>query len=948
MHLRLSPLSICRTPVFSVDEKLENVWDRLKTYIEEASPTFFEIIKNYDYASLELLDQKARFTIWKYFNRAKFRATPYGNFAAFSLVPLSKGSLSDPVILSAKPLNHRFPNWKEQVNINMDPKWLLRHCHFLRSNTSSYICGDELRYVNIQDGFFELSATITEKTILDTLSFCHAKRTVAEVQSFIQATNNLDKSIADYFLQQLIFFQLLITDFHPNIIGNDYFNRIGYAFAQKKDDYIIAERPRISGHLPEEKMRVLLELTDFLSRHISAPASTALNEFKEQFSRKFENRSIPLLRALDPEIGTGYRSLTQDKEENQLIQDLNALKDPHRSAPDSLTYPALHQFILNGLLQQKPVQLEDYQSKEKPSRISVANTFSVLLQYSGDFLVVDQIGGATANALLGRFSMASEELMELGIKYSETEQEANPDVLFFDIAYQLETHTDNINRRRAIYTYELPILSWSESEHIIDPDDILVSISANEVVLHSIKYGKRLVPRLASAYNYNRSDLALYRFLSDLQHQNLQSSLSISASDIFPGLVHYERIAYRNVILSAEKWLVPKQVCSYTDINQARADLQIWLSGIKLERPFKCGSTDQTLTFFPEVKEDMTAFLLFCRNKTGLYIEETFIPPSSIIKDENNRSYISEFIINLQHRKQLYLPSPTINQHDVSPSATCLPGSDWLYFEIYCHSSKSNSILLHLRKKFLASYSSKFKNWFFIRYNDPAYHIRLRVHLRDKANVGECIKALADLAEPLIHTGIISDLQIKTYRKETERYGIQRIHNAEKCFGTDSNLVLTLISRAHTTHSFYSLSIILLENVFSGMELDPGDQLKFTENMANIFSAEMNVSQEGLKKINQGYKDFMNDISALTFSKQLLRKLQLTSDSFLKTLETGTESEKNKVLSDLFHMHVNRLFSSDQRMHEMIIYCYLTRILKMRSGRLKQLDHNNSKQSLMS
>lgn len=936
MKLTLSPFSICRTPVFSIHEQPGNVWEKLKIYIHESSPAFFEIIKDCQYADLPSLEPRIRFTVWKYFNRARFRATPYGNFAAFSIVPVSRDNQPDHIILSEKTSVHRFANWQEKENISFDPKWLSNHAAFLRTNTTGYLCDQELRFINIEDSSFELSSVTVEKTMLATLDFCRNKRSLRELNQFLKTDHGLSQSLTRYFVEQLIRAQLLLTDLHPNIIGKDYFSRIAHSIGEKKNDYLIAERKRYSGQLSEKNLRVLTELTGFLNKHQEAPANKSLTEFRKKFVSRFENQQIPLMLAMDPEMGIGYRSLTQDKEEDQLIQDLKTHREQTQEPVRSLNYSPLHQFILNGMVMQKTVQLYDFADPGNSIKVPVANTMSIMVRHADQYLVIDQFGGATANSLLGRFSLASDEITALGHNFAEAEQDANPGILFFDIGYQIEKNADNINRRKSIYDYELPILSWTESKFTLDPDDILLSVKGSELILHSKKYKKRIVPKLASAYNYSRSDLAVYRFLSDLQHQGLHSSLGINILDIFPGLLHYQRIQYKNIILSAEKWQVPKHICNGSHTDQLLTVLQEWLNSIGLQRPFKAGISDQTLTFNPLIKEDLLSFLLFCKHKTDLYIEEAFIPDISHVNDESGKPYHSEFIVHLEHNEQLYKPYP-LTENETSVKRTFLPGEEWLYFEIYCHPSNCNSLLLYIAANYLNPLKKKLKNWFFIRYNDPSYHIRLRLKLAKLSDLDEMIAGLSSLLESGIATGVIADLQLKTYRREAERYGYGRIELAEKCFGTNSDFVLHLISKPRTVHFLYSISIIMIENICQTAGYSLEEQIRFAENMAGLFSAEMKVSSEGLKKINQGYKDFNREHEVIHPNKLQLKKLAHTTRTFLAVLTSCSETEKNSVLSDLFHMHTNRLFSSDQRMHEMVMYHYLTRRLKMKLGRLKQV-----------
>ncbi|CAM4288663.1 thiopeptide-type bacteriocin biosynthesis domain-containing protein [Pedobacter westerhofensis] len=937
MKLTFSPLSICRTPVFSVHEEPGAVWDKLKEYIHESSPAFFEVIKDLDYSGLGDLDIKIRFTIWKYFNRAKFRATPYGNFAAFSLVPVLRQEQPGQIILSASTIEHRFPNWQEKERINFDPKYLSNHALFVRTNTSGYVSGNELRYLNIEDGAFELSAISASRTITETLKFCRLQRTLSELRDFLHSTHRLSFSLSNYFIEQLIGTQLLLTDFQPNITGTDYFSRLGFTFEEKKNDYIIAERKHTSGHIPEKPLHIIREIISFLNQYLVPSDNSSLKDFKTKFVKRFEQKKIPLMVAMDPEIGIGYRSLTQNKEEDQLIQDLKIYRQQVRPSANSIGYSALHQFLLNGMMQQKTVQLEQFKDEDQQNQVSLPNTFSVMLHYDGENLIIRQIGGCTANALLGRFSMASDEITFTGNNFARLEQDANPGVLFFDIAYQIEKNADNINRRKSIYEYEVPILSWSESNQIIDPDDILLSVENDELVLHSLKYKKRIVPKLASAYNYTRSDLSVYRFLSDLQHQNIRSDLNINLTEMFPGLIHYQRLQYKNVVLSPEKWLIPNHVCNWKNMEQALPACKEWLYDINLKNCFKCGFADQTLIFNPAHTEDLTAFLLFCKNRAALYIEETFISAPYPVHDDRHQPYLSEFIVNFEHRQQVYQPYPLQNQVDHPHiKSAFLPGEEWVYFEIYCQPGNSDALLLLIARDYLRMVKKKLKNWFFIRYGDPSYHIRLRLKARQKDDIAELVSGLSHLLSPYFKSGMVSDLQLKTYQREMERYGPERIDLVEKCFGRNSSYVLYLVGTTGTVNFYYHQSILLIEEVMHSAGFSTQEQLSFTEKMAAQFAAEIAIPSEGSKQINVGYKKFIADTEAVHPKKTNQKKITAICKYFLDVLEKCDGIEKEKMLFDLFHMHTNRLFSTDQRMHEMIMYYYLTKKIKTRIGRLQQ------------
>src|SRR5690606_28498625 len=117
----------------------------------------------------------------------------------------------------------------------------------------------------------------------------------------------------------------------------------------------------------------------------------------------------------------------------------------------AIRYSALHRFILNSIANKEPIQLEDFKGSD-PQKSGLPNTFSALVQFTEENVIVKQVGGSTATALIGRFTIASNELESFGKEIAHLEEKANPEVLFFDIAYQAETHVDDVNRRRGIYS----------------------------------------------------------------------------------------------------------------------------------------------------------------------------------------------------------------------------------------------------------------------------------------------------------------------------------------------------------------------------------------------------------------------------------------------------------------------------------------------------------------
>ncbi|RZL34591.1 MAG: hypothetical protein EOP00_31350, partial [Pedobacter sp.] len=430
--------------------------------------------------------------------------------------------------------------------------------------------------------------------------------------------------------------------------------------------------------------------------------------------------------------------------------------------------------------------IDEYQIETELKNL-LPNSLSVMFNVHEGNLVLASAGGSSANVLLGRFTNCSAEWESYGLEIAQLEQKANEDIEFFDIAYQAEKKVDNVNRRKQMYANELPILSWSELDSSLNLNDILVSVVRNEVILSSKKSGKRLIPRLASAYNYTRSDLAVYRFLCDIQTQGLAINLNFNLGTFFPKLNHYPRVYYKNIIVERASWLI-----NLSDI-QNEDSLLLCLADNKVDHQLIVGDSDQSLYFDLTKQEDIWAFLKYGKQQeTEFYVREALIGENDFLKDENGLDYYPQYIVNYYHKSTIYESKK--NDLTASEHQIYLPGSNWLYVEFYCHISFSNYLLLSL-SQFIKSNKKSIDNWFFIRYSNPKPHIRLRLKTKGEKENFQLLSALRNLADPLVKNGNISDVQVKSYQPELDRYGKKRILLVEQFFSIDSIFVLWVLNK---------------------------------------------------------------------------------------------------------------------------------------------------------
>lgn len=927
MKLNIHPSIIFRTPKFSYQADVASCWDELKEAIAVSSSAFYETIKDVQADDLNNLPSKVSFTIWKYFNRAKYRSTPYGTFASFSFLNQAFQTAESKIIINEAQVVHRFIDWPYRNELHFDFERLLADNAELFSNSSYYTTSDGIRYIACTDGVFELAEIDQHDLVERILNICSEPITVKALLAKLDLDANTQtdalRLIADMHALQLIF-----SDRDPNIVGQDYFERIGIAATADKPKYLIAERKTISGGLDEKLLKPLPGLIQLLSKILKSNEREALTSFIRRFRQKFDQQEIALSVALDPEMGIGYDELEQAGEDDFVAQ----FKDKKKSEKNKNDLKAALKanLLAERFKVDEPIFLNQLSFDTNEKESILPNSFSLLMSLADDLICIDQIGGATANALTGRFSIADAAVEAYCKETSAIEQNANPEVMFFDVAYMVETNVDNINRRKLIYDHQLSILNFDTSHAPLSLRDIYISVRNNEVVLRSRQLNKRLIPRLASAYNYARSDLSVFRLLCDLQHQGLQTSLSLPLDGIFPDLDFYPRFQYHNVVLSAAKWQVNKGNFYPGKTAITVENCRVFLKTRGVCRFFKTGLSDQTLCFDLEADEDLNALILFMQKQTKLYLEEVIFSSVSTVVDQQQKPYLAQFILNLNHSDRIYRGVDNLNGHKTAIQSTFLPGKEWLYFEIFCHQQRSDELLIGVVPAFLADFSSSIKSWFFIRYNEHGNHLRFRVLLHKEADGQKLISAFGDYLQDYVNSGLVSDLQLKTYKREIERYGADLISEIEAHFSVDSEFVLSVLQDQTDAFTKYKWCSAVVNELRDGGVFDAKEMIKIIKLMSDSFNAEHHLEATDFKKLNQQYQLYRTT-PELT-DDRLCDEFNVFKNSFIAILKKTEGSRRVKLFSDLMHMHVNRLFSRDQRTNEMVMYYFLLKDMQRKNA----------------
>src|SRR5262249_22589613 len=100
------------------------------------------------------------------------------------------------------------------------------------------------------------------------------------------------------------------------------------------------------------------------------------------------------------------------------------------------------------------------------------------------------------------------------------------------------------------------------------------------------------------------------------------------------------------------------------------------------------------------------------------------------------------------------------------------PGSEWLYAKLYTGTATADRVLSEVVRPVVgaALQSGAADGWFFLRYGDPDWHLRLRFHGAPERLHAEVLPALQAAVAPLLDDGRLWRAQLDTYEREVERY----------------------------------------------------------------------------------------------------------------------------------------------------------------------------------
>lgn len=269
-----------------------------------------------------------------------------------------------------------------------------------------------------------------------------------------------------------------------------------------------------------------------------------------------------------------------------------------------------------------------------------------------------------------------------------------------------------------------------------------------------------------------------------------------------------------------------------------------------------------------------------------------------------------------------------------------IPGSQWLYIKLYTGEKTADEILIKVICPILKRLQKKqyFKKWFFIRYSDPDFHLRIRVLVSNSQYVGELILLFYQKLHRWNKDHLVWKVQLDTYNREIERYGKNLIEEAESVFYADSECILSIIKKIDGDENYrWMIALVLINDLLSDFCLTIEEKQKLMKNLSRVYKTEFGFNIYNSKQFNVKFRVYKNIIESIldnTFNEKkfisLFRPIKKRTKEFMIIAEqikikSRKDNGIDELLKSYLHMMLNRLFLSKNRMHEMVLYEFMFR-----------------------
>jgi len=685
----------------------------VKNAIYIASPILYNELDKLFNENLKENDKTNRLLLSfvRYISRMTTRCTPFGLFAGCSIGKSGEithiefdGSISRTTRLDMYYLCTLFdslvniPEIKNKINYY--------------PNTSLYQIGKKYRYIEytyIQSKRKYHTTEIERSYYLDAILAIANTGTTRKKMIELLTNEDIIIDAASNFVDDLIESQILISELNQMVIGDDFFDKLVDLIEriEYSDTSLLPSLKRIQSLLRQldisnenleiyhqiiklvEKIKVpydekflfqvdlvknctqasigpeiineLKSTMTFLNRISQISSNESLRRFQEEFYARYEEREVPLMQALDPQLGIGYPVKTDKGDISPLINNFHL---PTLQKNTGITINSFQILLLKKAIDcisshEKEIVFtnEDIKNFINPGWDDLPPTLYTLFEIikanpENVLLKLNYFGGCSGANLLARFAHTDKNIAQLVNNITQKEEELIPDSILAEIAHLPESRVGNILSRPHIRKHELLFMSYSNlpEDQLIYISDLMLSVRNGKLVIRSKKLNKTIIPRLTNAHNYNNGTLAVYRFLCDMQHpvgrKNLFFNWGSGLENLFP---FRPRVRYKQTILSPATWTVKKEEIepffSIKETSELIRQVTTWRKRRSIPELTLMPDGDNKL--FIDWNSHLSILSLFSiiKERESIILTEFIFEEKEAIAKRGKDVYLNEFIV---------------------------------------------------------------------------------------------------------------------------------------------------------------------------------------------------------------------------------------------------------------------------------------------------------------
>jgi thiopeptide-type bacteriocin biosynthesis protein len=266
---------------------------------------------------------------------------------------------------------------------------------------------------------------------------------------------------------------------------------------------------------------------------------------------------------------------------------------------------------------------------------------------------------------------------------------------------------------------------------------------------------------------------------------------------------------------------------------------------------------------------------------------------------------------------------------DVSPvSSLHPPGSEWLFAKLYVSRTLEDEVLAGRLRELTSR--RLVDEWFFVRYSDPEWHLRVRFRGEPQPLLRDVLPLLTQWANELIRDGSCRRWALDTYEQEIDRFGGQDgMRRAEALFAADSQAVVDLLELVQTRKARFDrglLAVLTVDALLDGFGLDGQARFQWCRDQVRTrheASREYRQWKAPLRRMLAD-ADFLQSMPSGPEIAAILNRLRGAGATFGRTIReleaasrlTGRGTE---LYQSVVHLHLNRFLGRDSAAESRVI-----------------------------